>query len=151
MFVNPNIRIYAFVTPFHWLNHKFAFSIWDCLSLWKYVHFCEFSDNISDIMGHLSFAFWLTSRCVIICRLVCGAANGTVLFFSWLTFHSVHIPLRLCPFIGLWTCFLASMSWLFKYCCSAQLPASVFPILVVLGYRPRRCPAGSYGSSIFTF
>ena len=95
MFVNPNIRIYAFVTPFHWLNHKFAFSIWDCLSLWKYVHFCEFSDNISDIMGHLSFAFWLTSRCVIICRLVCGAANGTVLFFSWLTFHSVHIPLRL--------------------------------------------------------
>ena len=150
MFVNLIILIYAFVTPFHWLNHKFVFSIWDCLSLWKYVHFYEFSDNISDIMGHLSFAFWLTSRFVIISRLICAAANGIVSFFhgwySILYIHhlffvhsSVHGP------------FFASMSWLFKYCCSAHLPASVFLIQVVIGYGPRRCPAGSYDSSIFTF
>ena len=151
MFVNPNILIYPLLTPFLWLNHKFVFSVWDCLSLWKYVHFYEFSDTISDIIGHLSFAFWLTSRCVIISRLICGAAYAILLSFfvaniPFCTYTTSSLSIHL--FMDL---FLASMSWLFQYGCSAHLPASVFPILVVLGYRPRRCPAASYGSSIFTF
>ena len=151
MFVNPNILIYPFLTPFLWLNHQFVFSIWDCLSLWKYFHFYEFSDNISDSIGHLSFTFWLTSHWVIISRLLCGAAYAILLFF-----FVVDIPF--CPyttsslFIHLFMdLFLPSMSWVFQYSCIAHLPASVFPFLVVLGYRQRRCPAASYGSSVFTF
>ena len=151
MFVSPNILISPFLTPFLWLNHKCVFSMWDCLSLWKYVHFYEFSDDISDILGHLSLAFWLTSRCVIISRLIFGAAYAILLLF-----FMTNIPM--CPYttsslsIHLFMdLFFASMSWLLQYCCSAYLPASAFPILLVLGYRPERCPAASYGSSIFTF
>ena len=88
---------------------------------------------------------------MFISRLNCCPENGIVHFFPEST-----IPF--CPYIT--SCLsinlfmdllFASMSWLFQYCCSAHLPASVFPILVVLGYRPKRCPAPSYGSSIFTF
>ena len=36
----------------------------------------------SDIIGYLSFSFFVTSRCVIISRSFYGVANVTVSFFS---------------------------------------------------------------------
>ena len=150
MFVNSNILISPFLTPFLWVNHKFFFSIWDCLSLWKYVHFYEFSDDISDILGHLSFVFWLTSFCVIISRLICGAAYAILFFFVANTPICPYTSSSLSIYLFM-DLFFASVSWLFQYCCSAHFPASVFPILVVLGYKAKRCRAESYGSSVFTF
>ena len=83
---------------------------------------------------------------MIISRLIWDPENDIVHFypnatlpFGTYTTSSLSIHL----FMDL---YFASMSWLFHYCCSAHLPASVFPILVVLRYRPKWCPATSYGS-----
>ena len=103
--LTPISYIYPFLTPFLWLNHKFVFSTWDCLSPWKYVHLYEFSDNISDILGHMSFAFWLTSRCVITSRLICGAAYAFLLFLFVTNIPFYHYTTSSLSIGMLWTFF----------------------------------------------
>ena len=105
---------------------------------------------INDIIGYLSYPFDLLK--VIWIFIGSTVVLKTALFIFSQGYHSI---LSIYHFFfahsSVYGPFFASMSWLFQYCCSAHLPTSVFLILVVLVYRPKSCPAASYGSSIFTF
>ena len=102
------------------------------------------------MIGYVSFAFWLTTSCVITSRLLYGPANGIVSFFvPWLVFHLYMYQFfvrssldgrcgrfHVSPIVILLQC---------RFACLC-LSSSVF-----LGYSPRSGRAGSYSSSRFTF
>ena len=102
------------------------------------------------MIGYVSFAFSLTTGGVITSRLIYGAANGIVSFFSLANIPSVHGGVLLCPPICWWT------FWLLPYLGSCHTVQCRFACLCLsnslfLGYTSRSGPAGSYGSSMFTF
>ena len=106
---------------------------------------------INDIIGYLSFPFDLLNVIWLFLGSSVVLKTALFIFFPRLLFHSVRIPLLLCPFICWWTfCLFACLGYC-KYCCSARLPVCAFPILVFLGFRPISGSAASFGSSIFTF
>ena len=152
MYFNPIVLIYPSSHLSFWLAISLfdkSVSVFFCGNMFMGSHLRI--TFINDIVGYLSYPFDLLNLIWLFLGSTVVLKTALFIFFPRLLFHLVRIPLRLCRFICLWTFFFASMSLLFQYCCSAHLPASVFPILVVLGYRPKRCPAASYGSSIFTF
>ena len=59
-----NMLIYPVLKPFHLVNHTFVDRIFDCLALWIIFIGINFQVTaLSDIIGYVSFAFWLTSCC----------------------------------------------------------------------------------------
>ena len=85
---------------------------------------------------------------VITSRLIYGAANGTVSFFSLANIPSVRVPVLLfhSSFDGLFGSFHVLAIVILLHCSFACLCLlnSVF-----LGQRPRSVPAESYGASMW--
>ncbi len=102
------------------------------------------------MIGYVSFAFSLTTRGVITSRLIYGAANGIVSFFSLANIPSVHGGVLLCPPICWWTFWLLPY---LGYCNTVQCRFACLCLSnsLFLDYRSRSGPAGSYGSSMLTF
>ena len=96
------------------------------------------------------FAFSRTTRGVITSRLIYGAANGSVSFFSLANIPSEHGGVLLCPPICWWSFWLLPY---LGYCSTVQCRFACLCLSnsLFLDYRWRSGPAGSYGSSMFTF
>ena len=60
---------------------------------------------INDIIGYLSYPFHLLNFIWLFLVSTVVLNTALFIFFPRLLFHSVHIPLLLCPFICLWTFF----------------------------------------------
>ena len=152
MSVNPHILIHPFLTPFRLVKHNFVFLIHACPSLGNKFMGINFQVTpISDVIGYLSFSFFLTSSWVIISGPSMVVQTALFHSFPWLIFHCEDGPLLLFAFFCWWTFwFLPSLGY-GKCCCSAGLPACVFSILLCSVDPPVSGPARSHGSSIVTF
>ena len=136
MYVNPIVLIYPSSHLSFWLTISLfdkSVSVFFCGNM--FIGSNLRITCINDIIGCLSYPFHLLNLIWLFQGSAVVQKTALFIFFPSLLFHSVHIPLLLFPFICLWTFFFAFMSWLFQYYCSAHLPASVFPILVVFVYR----------------
>ena len=102
------------------------------------------------MIGYVSFAFSLTTRGVITSRLIYGAANGIGSFFTLANIPSVHGGVLLCPPICWWSFWLLPN---LGYCNTVQCRFACLCLSnsLFLDYRWKSGPAGSYGSSMFTF
>ena len=85
-----------------------------------------------------------------ISRLNCSPENGMFILFPRLLFHLVRIPLRLCPFICLWTFFFFHVLAIVNRTAMNILVHDSVWIMVFSGHIPNSGIAGSYGSSIFS-
>ena len=60
---------------------------------------------INDIMGYLSYPFDLLNLIWLFLGSSVVLKTALLIFYPRLLFHSIHIPLLLCPFICLWIFF----------------------------------------------
>ena len=102
------------------------------------------------MIGYVSFTFSLPTGGVIRSRFIYGAANVIISFFSLANIPSVHGGVLLCPPICWWTFWLPPY---LGYCNTVQCRFACLCLSnsLFLDYRSRSGPAGSYGSSMFTF
>ena len=81
--VIQHILIYTCLTPFHLVKYNFVFFIHQGPCLGNKFMCINFQVKPkSDMIGYLSFSFFITSSCVIISRSFYSVANITVSFFS---------------------------------------------------------------------
>ena len=109
MYVSPIVLIY--------LSSHLSF--WLTISLFYKSVSVFFSGNmfigsnlsitgIYDIIGYLSFPFDILTLIWLFLGSSVVLKTALFIFFTRLVFHSVRVPLLVCPFICLWTVFLLS-------------------------------------------